>query len=140
MAIDWSGFGLPKTGQTPKKRKAARRRHELTVAAGDRDGQVMTRYGGKCVASGICPTCTGWAMDPHELIPVGAGGERASYNRVPICRTCHQEAQGRVGGIRLLFDWRGRHEGQAPTADVLGTLLVLFRESGLARVTRWTWK
>lgn len=139
MAIKWEGFAQPKTGDTPKRSRARRRRAALKAAADDRDQRVMGRYGGRCIAYGISPVCEGRAVDPHELIPVGAGGKREADNRVPICRADHQECQGRVGGNRLTFDWGGRVNGAPPLATVLGSVLVGWRPNptGPVRVSAW---
>lgn len=88
-------------------------------AADDRDQVVLARHGGRCVGSGVNPGCTGVAIDPHELIPVGAGGKRVSENRVGVCRCCHNEAQGRVGGLRLRFHWASGR----PNADIPGNVM-----------------
>jgi len=117
--IDWRGFPQPKTGDTPKKSRARRRRGILDAAAVDK-ARVMRRHGGRCVAWGISRVCQQWAVDPHELIPVGVGGPRESWNRVPICRACHRAAQGTVGGTRLKFWWPGKEDGTMPAADTPG--------------------
>ncbi len=124
MAIDYSGFAFPKTGHTPKTLRAKRRRTSLAAAAVDRDARVINRHGGRCVGLGVNPTCQGKATEPHELIPVGAGGPRESWNRVPVCRACHNEAQGRVGGNRLKFSWPGIRAGGLPNADKPGNVRV----------------
>lgn len=129
-----------KTGDTPKKRRARRRRAAMAAAAVDRDTRVMNRYGGRCIAHGISPVCQGRAVDPHELVSVGAGGKREAYNRVPICRVDHREAQGRVGGARLKFDWAGRNEGRPPMADVRGMTKVTWQpnpKDPLTFTTTW---
>jgi hypothetical protein len=90
----------------------------MKVAALDR-AAVFARQGGRCAGLGINPTCTGVAVDPHELVPVGAGGKRISQNRVGLCRACHRETQGRVGGLRLRFFWGW----SAPNADRVGNVL-----------------
>ena len=122
MGIDYSKFAIPKDGQTPKKRRAARRRKTLKAAAIDRDTKVFPRYGGRCIAFGVSPVCTEWAEHPHELIPRGAGGPAESWNRVPTCAADHRECQGRVGGNRLVYDWPGKEDGQLPNADVPGNV------------------
>lgn len=127
MGIDYSKLALAKTGETPKKRRARRRRANLAAAGVDRDTRVMNRHGGNCVALGISPVCTKRAVDPHELIPVGRGGPRESWNRVPICRACHRAAQGAVGGIKLWFDWPGKADGGKPNADQPGNLKVTWK-------------
>lgn len=70
----------------------------------------------------VSPVCTFFMDDPHELIPVGVGGPRESWNRVGLCRADHREAQGRVGGNRLLFDWVGKDDGLQPNADQPGNV------------------
>jgi hypothetical protein len=122
MAIDYRGFAQPKTGDTPKRRRARRRRKVLAAGAVDRDTQVMNRYGGLCVAHRVSPVCQRRACDPHELIPRSQGGPLESWNREPICRACHRETQGRVGGNRLMFNWPGKAEGQRPNADQPGNV------------------
>lgn len=141
MAIDYTILAQPKTGQTTKQRRASRRRKTLKAAAGTRDSQVMNRYGGRCIAVNISPVCQGRAMDPHELISVGAGGSRVDAdNRAPVCRMDHNEAQGRVGGNRLLFSWKGKDEGQKPTATKLGTVKVSWRPDPTGPVTISGWR
>lgn len=131
MPMDYSQLAIPKTGDTQKKSRARRRRQTLKAAAKTRDSQVMNRYGGRCIAEGISPVCTGRAMDPHELVGVGAGGSRVDPdNRVPTCRTDHREAQGRVGGNRLIYGWKGKDDGQKPTATVRGTVSVTWKPTG----------
>jgi hypothetical protein len=126
--IDYTVLALPKSGETTKQRRAKRRRKTLKAAAATRDSQVMNRYGGRCIAEPVSPGCRGRAVDPHELVTVGAGGSRVDPdNRVPVCRWCHEQAQGRVGGIRLLFGWVGKLEGQKPMATKLGSILVTWR-------------
>lgn len=101
--------------------RAARKRKGQQVANQDR-GRVFGRTGGWCFARHVSPVCQGRAVDPHELIPVGAGGPRESWNRVGLCRACHDEAQGRVGGNRLIFTWPGKADGGRPNADVAGNV------------------
>lgn len=81
-----------------------------------------------CVGHGVNPGCQYFAVDPHELIPVGRGGPRESWNRVPVCRCCHREAQGRVGGLRLIFDWPGKADGAKPNADEPGNVTCYWRK------------
>lgn len=118
--IDYRGLAIPKTGETPKTRRAARRRAALKAAGKDRDGIVFRRDGGRCAGWGVNPHCSGQAVDPHELIPVGIGGQRISSNRVGLCRSCHRETQGRVGGLRLRFFWAWPGP---PNADMVGSVL-----------------
>lgn len=120
---------LAKTGKTPKDLRAARNRKAQTVANRDR-GRVFGRTGGWCFTRHVSPICQGRAVDPHELIPVGAGGKRESWNRVPLCRACHDETQGRVGGNRLVFEWPGKADGRPPNADEPGNVQATWRGSG----------
>lgn len=115
-----------KPGPTARRRKAKRRLH-MKVAAVDRT-KVFRRQGGVCYARAVSPVCTGTVQDPHELVPVGRGGKRVSSNRVGVCRVCHDEAQGRVGGNRLIFEWPGMDEGQPPNADEPGNVTVRWRD------------
>lgn len=128
--IDYSLLAIPKIKVLPKARKAPgpvsrarkkKRRQTMVVAALDR-GKVFRRQAGVCYAAGVSPVCTGRVQDPHELIPVGAGGPRISSNRVGVCRACHKAAQGRVGGNLLKFDWPGQVDGQPPNADQAGNV------------------
>lgn len=105
------------------KRRAKKRTRTLAVAADDRQ-VVFTRQHHTCFAVLVSPVCTRTVQDPHELVPVGVGGKRVSRNRVGLCRADHQEAQGRVGGNRLVFDWPGKDAGEPPNADVLGNVTV----------------
>ncbi len=108
----------------------------LKAAALDRDDVVFTRqtvrgeWRPRCVGWRINPGCTYDAVDPHELIPVGIGGARESWNRVAVCRSCHREAQGRVGGNRLVFDWPGKADGAKPNADEPGNVTCYWRGKG----------
>lgn len=113
--------------------RAARRRKLLAVAADDR-AVVFKRdtprgeWRPRCVGWRINPGCKYYATDPHELIPVGRGGKRESWNRVSVCRCCHREAQGRVGGLRLIFDWPGKADGAKPNADQPGNVTCYWRK------------
>lgn len=109
------------------RRRARKRRLHMKVAAIDRT-KVFKRQGGVCYARGVSPVCTFTVQDPHELVPVGRGGKRVSSNRVGVCRVCHDEAQGRVGGNRLIFEWPGHDEGQPPNADEQGNVTVRWRD------------
>lgn len=111
---------------TPKVRRARRRRQLFADAADDRE-VVYLRQGYVCFAFRVSPVCTGRVQDPHELIPVGAGGPRESWNRVGTCRACHRAAQGRVGGNRLVYDWPGKADGRPPNADVPGNVTCSWR-------------
>lgn len=147
MGIDYSLLAFPKKGApkpvakpavpakvAPAKKpkgpvardRAARKRKAQAVAAKDR-GRVFGRTGGWCFARHVSPVCQGRAVDPHELIPVGAGGPRESWNRVPLCRACHDAGQGRVGGNLLIFDWPGKADGKPPNADEPGNVTVTWR-------------
>jgi 5-methylcytosine-specific restriction endonuclease McrA len=125
--IDYQKLALPKKGaRTKKTRKPLRamrprQRKILDAAAVDRV-RVFARQNWTCFAAQVSPVCRQKLQDPHELIPVGRGGKRESWNRVGLCRPCHRAAQGRVGGIRLLFDWDGRAEGRLPNADKPGNV------------------
>lgn len=137
----WTRKALPGTYQTAAvgcqrarkkpgpeaKRRAKKRRLHMKVAAVDRT-KVFRRQSGVCYARDVSPVCTGVVQDPHELIPVGRGGKRVSSNRVGVCRVCHDEAQGRVGGNRLIFEWPGQDEGQPPNADEPGNVTARWRD------------
>jgi 5-methylcytosine-specific restriction endonuclease McrA len=126
--IDYSLFQLgKKRHDTPSKDRARRKRKAQPAANADRD-TVFQRQGWVCFAVGVSPVCTGDVCDPHELIPVSRGGPRVSWNRVGLCRTCHRQAQGRVGGIRLVFTWVGKDQGQQPNADQRGNVTCSWRE------------
>ena len=122
----------PNPGRKPKgpvaRARAAKKRKGQAVANQDR-GRVFGRTGGWCFTRHVSPVCQGRAVDPHELIPVGAGGKRESWNRVPLCRACHDETQGRVGGNRLVFDWPGKADGRPPNADEAGNVKAAWRNS-----------
>lgn len=144
MGIDYSLLAFPKKGapkpvvakpaavpaKKPKgpvaRARATKKRKAQAVAAKDR-GKVFGRTGGWCFARHVSPVCQGRAVDPHELIPVGAGGPRESWNRVPLCRRDHDEAQGRVGGNRLVFEWPGKADGKPPNADEPGNVTATWR-------------
>jgi 5-methylcytosine-specific restriction endonuclease McrA len=82
-----------------------------------------------CFAQGVSPVCIGRCEDPHEIVPRGAGGVKSLANTVGVCRPCHNAAQGRVGGNRLIFDWTGRAEGQPPQANKRGQVWCWWRSS-----------
>lgn len=125
--IDYSVLALPKSkpkGKAAPKRipqQSAKQRKKQAAANDDRE-VVFKRQGRICFAANISPVCQGRAVDPHELIPVGLGGPRVSWNRVGICRACHRAAQGSVGGNRLIFTWKGQAQGEKPNADVPGNV------------------
>lgn len=141
MAIDWDQLAFPKTRKAqpaaaakvvkPKptlkrggpvkttKRRAARNRKAQLAANVDR-AVVFARQSQTCFAVAVSPVCTKRVQDPHELIPQGRGGPQESWNRVGLCRACHDAAQGRVGGNRLIFDWPGKADGAKPNADQPG--------------------
>lgn len=119
-------MSFPKSGKRPKDLRASRRRAMLKAAAADRE-LVRERQRGLCFAWGVAPGCQQWMHDPHELIPVGAGGPRISSNRVGVCRSCHREAQGRVGGNRLTFEWPCKADGRLPNADLPGFVTAVWR-------------
>lgn len=130
LAFPKKGPAKPPTKPTkgPVARdRAKRNRKAAAVAISDRE-KVRRRQQGRCFAEGISPVCTGLMQDPHELIPVGAGGKRESRNRVGLCRVDHDEAQGRVGGNRLVFTWRGQRDGKPPNADEPGNVGCYWRE------------
>jgi hypothetical protein len=127
VAVDYSGFAFPKTGKTEKQRRASKRQTLVLAPAAKDRARVFARQGGRCIALLVSPVCTGLAVDPHELIPVGRGGKRVSSNRVGICRACHDAAQGRVGGNRLIFEWTGMADGAAPNADQSGNVTCRWR-------------
>ncbi len=131
MAIDYSQLALPKSGRRPKHDRASRRRAKQRAANSDRDGDVLPRYQGQCIAYGISPVCTARAEHPHEVIPQSKGGPQEAWNRVPICAVDHRECQGRVGGNRLKFGW----VGPSPTCHIKGTTSVTWRPTG-----RTVWK
>lgn len=131
MPIDYSQLAFPKVkpkaapakpAKGPVARDRAKRNRKAAAVAGTDRERVRQRQRGRCFAEGISPVCTGLMQDPHELIPVGAGGKRESRNRVGLCRKCHDEAQGRVGGNRLVFTWRGQRDGKPPNADEPGNV------------------
>ena len=138
MAIDYSGFRFAK-GQPKQPGKAAglkrsklkpiskKQRAKIQPAADDRQ-RVFEREGHVCFAVNVSKVCTGKCEDPHELIPVGRGGPRESWNRVGICRACHRAAQGTVGGARLIFSWPGMAEGAKPNANKPGNVTCRWRE------------
>lgn len=128
MAIDYSLFKFrKKKHDTPKDDRAKRKRQAQPAANTDRD-EVFARQGWICFAHGISPVCLGKLSDPHELIPVSRGGPRESWNRVGLCRACHRAAQGRVGGLRLIFTWLGKSDGKKPNANVKGNVTCFWRE------------
>jgi len=114
-------------GRKPKgptaKARAKKRTATMAVAATDRQ-RVFERQQHTCFAVGVSKVCRRRVQDPHELVPVGAGGKRVSRNRVGLCRPCHDAAQGKVGGNVLIFDWVGKADGQPPNADQLGNVTV----------------
>lgn len=125
MGIDYSGLPFGKGSR--KADKGRKDRKALQEARVDK-GTVYARQLGLCYALGISLVCTRLMEDPHELIPVGAGGRRTSRNRVGLCRRCHDEAQGRVGGNRLVFDWPGKAEGVRPNADQPGNVRCFWKK------------
>jgi 5-methylcytosine-specific restriction endonuclease McrA len=131
MAIDYTGDGwaFPKGTGTPKQRKDRRNRDARTVAADDRVA-VFERQKYGCFAWGISPVCTGRVRDPHELIPVSKGGKRESWNRVGLCRSCHDATDSTMGGRRLFFDWPGKAERKPPNADKRGQVTCRWQERG----------
>lgn len=143
MALDdyYSRCAFPKQRKKPavdsqaKQRRATRKKVE---AADDRARRAVHRtlvqriflqphWHGRCSAEGVSPVCTGRARDPHELIPRGAGGEVSLENTVPICRECHHEANGKVGGNRLTYEWPGRADGVKPRADIPGNVRAVWK-------------
>lgn len=138
MGIDYSGFRFAKAARPAKPAEGLKRtstlkpisrkqRAAFAEAAPDRE-RVFQRQGYVCFAVNVSKVCTGRCEDPHELIPVGRGGPRESWNRVGICRACHRAAQGRVGGLRLIFSWIGMAEGAKPNADVPGNVTCRWRD------------
>jgi 5-methylcytosine-specific restriction endonuclease McrA len=84
-----------------------------------------------CWAYGVSPVCTKWATEPHELIPRGAGGKVSLANSVATCRACHNAAQGRVGGLKLVATWGGKDEGRPPRADLRGFVRPIWRRKAV---------
>lgn len=80
--------------------------------------KILVDWKFRCAAYGVSPVCTKRAVDPHELVRRGQGGEVSPQNSVPVCRACHHEADGKIGGNRLVFHWKGEDDGLAPRADV----------------------
>lgn len=110
------GFTRAETKELNDER--ARAAHRKLVDA------ILEAWGWRCVGYGVSPVCTKRACDPHELIGRGVGGIVSWDNTVPICRACHHEADGKVGGNRLVFGWLGMDDGKAPRAWEAGNTWV----------------
>lgn len=89
--------------------------------------QLLRDRNFRCAAYGVSPVCTTRARDPHELVRRGAGGKISLDNSVPVCRECHHEADGKIGGNRLVFDWKGKADGLAPKASESGNVWPVWR-------------
>lgn len=111
----------PKPTRTRKQERQTEASRAERAASADKV-KVVHRQHGVCIGFGVNPHCWGVIHDAHELIGRGQGGPRESWNRVGVCRCCHREAQGRVGGNRLLFDWPGKADGAKPNADEPGNV------------------
>ena len=91
-----------------RRRWAIRTRVRAQVKA-----QVFVRDGYTCRAFGVSPVCERKAWHRHELVPIGIGGQVATWNCIAICRRCHRACQNGIGGRRLVFSWPGAR----PNAD-----------------------
>lgn len=108
--------------------KARAKKRSKAMRAAMKDTRILRRrqtYGdepkARCFFVPLAPAwCKGWMQDPHEIVPVGAGGKRVSANRVGVCRPCHDHVQGQVGGNDLAVEWRGKADGLPPNADEPG--------------------
>lgn len=131
--IDYSVFagvngGLPKGEPltiTRKRKRAATRRLRKSVKE-----HVFEREGRRCKAFGISPICHGWAIDRHEVVPLGVGGLVTPENCVASCRACHDAAHGEPGvGRRLWYEWSGKAEGVPPNAEEPSQVWAVWRQA-----------
>lgn len=105
------GKGVTRQEIKDQNDRLAKTEHRQTVQA------ILQHWNFQCWAFGVSPVCTRRATDPHELVRRGAGGEVSLANSVASCRACHHEADGKVGGNRLIADWAGKADGLAPNCQ-----------------------
>jgi hypothetical protein len=133
MPIDYTGFGFPKDAKHPAQPKTRKQERKTDNGRAERAAsadklKVKARQHQVCFGWGVNPHCQKTIWDAHELISQAQGGPRESWNRVGLCRRCHREAQGRVGGNRLLFDWVGKQAGAKPNANLPNNVTCRWRD------------
>lgn len=110
--------GLAKTGTRPADRQAERRDDDLDVQRAARRA-IDLRQRSRCYAEDVSPVCRKVLQDPHHLLRrsqtrgMPPAYRHATRFQVGLCRPCHREADARVGGVRLRFEW----DGDEPNAD-----------------------